>query len=573
VLGRLSAETRTIAGVSKSISYDYNLDGSLKTLHYPSGRTVTYTPDSAGRIVSASDGNGTQYVSSATYYASGAEYQRNMPGIYFRNDLNTRLQVSGFYSDNGQTSSFFIDKSYNYGALHQNNGNVMSIINNKDSSRTQTFAYDALNRITSGSSAAASGALSWGETYSVDAWGNLMISPMGGKAHGGNFQHAGNGNNQATGLGYDAAGNLTNYTAPGQYAYDAENRIQSTAGVSYTYDADGNRVEKSGGTSNTLYWYGAAGIIAESDLSGTLKSEYVFFNGKRLARIDLLGGTVHYYLSDHLNSTSMVISGTGAVEDESDYSPFGTEYVLTSSGLNRYKFTSKERDSESGLDYFGARYYSNGLGRFITPDWASKATAVPYAEFSDPQTLNLYAYVRNVPSTKVDADGHCELICVSVIAAGVASGIAALARTYYHAKEFNAKKEGLKAEKDLLSKIVEHPNSKAAQNVNIDALAQSISKHDVELYGKGAELASDLVGLVDKAKIGAKGSESETEKAAGEAVSQSVEFTNKAMEAQQKVDDARQTIQDQKSEPAQQARKDADSKTPNSNAKDPAPQK
>jgi YD repeat-containing protein len=174
VLGRLSSETRVNAGVSKSLSYDYNLDGSLKTLHYPSGRTVTYTPDSAGRIVSAADGNGTQYVSSATYYASGAEYQRNMPGIYFRNDLNPRLQVSGFYSNNGQVGQSFLDKSYNYGALHQDNGDVISIINNKDSSRTQSFAYDALNRITSGSSAAATGALSWGENYSIDPWGNLM---------------------------------------------------------------------------------------------------------------------------------------------------------------------------------------------------------------------------------------------------------------------------------------------------------------------------------------------------------------------------------------------------------------
>jgi RHS repeat-associated protein len=58
------------------------------------------------------------------------------------------------------------------------------------------------------------------------------------------------------------------------------------------------------------------------------------------------------------------------------------------------------------LDYFGARYYSNGLARFITPDWAAKATAVPYAEFADPQSLNLYSYVRNVPTTKFDADGH-----------------------------------------------------------------------------------------------------------------------------------------------------------------------
>ena len=107
--------------------------------------------------------------------------------------------------------------------------------------------------------------------------------------------------------------------------YDPENRIQSTGGVTYTYDADGNRVEKSGGSVSTLYWYGAPGIIAESDLSGTLKSEYVFFNGKRLARIDLPAGTVHYYLSDHLNSTSMVVSSAGSIEEGSDYSPFGSE--------------------------------------------------------------------------------------------------------------------------------------------------------------------------------------------------------------------------------------------------------
>ena len=213
-----------------------------------------------------------------------------------------------------------------------------------------------------------------------------MISPMGGKTNGGNFQHAGNGNNQATGLGYDAAGNLTNYTAPGQYVYDPENRIQSTAGVSYTYDADGNRV-KIRWIINTLYWYAAPGIIAESDLSGTLKSEYVFFNGKRLARIDLPSGTVHYYLSDHLKSTSMVVSATVAVEDESDYSPFGTEYVLTNSGLNHYKFTSKERDFESGLDYFGARYYSNGWEDLLRRIGQQKLMDVPYAEFADPQIV------------------------------------------------------------------------------------------------------------------------------------------------------------------------------------------
>jgi len=86
--------------------------------------------------------------------------------------------------------------------------------------------------------------------------------------------------------------------------------------------------------------------------------------------------------------------------------PFGEEYNPQITD-NHYKFTGKERDSETGMDYFGARYYSNGLGRFITPDWAARPTAVPYAILGDPQTLSLYAYVRNNPLSRADADGHC----------------------------------------------------------------------------------------------------------------------------------------------------------------------
>ena len=102
----------------------------------------------------------------------------------------------------------------------------------------------------------------------------------------------------------------------------------------------------------------------------------------------------------------MVTDSAGNIKSESDYYPWGDELQFTNADSNHYKFTGKERDSETGLDYFGARYYSNGLGRFITPDWAAKATAVPYADFADPQSLNLYTYVRNVPTTKRDPDGH-----------------------------------------------------------------------------------------------------------------------------------------------------------------------
>lgn len=85
--------------------------------------------------------------------------------------------------------------------------------------------------------------------------------------------------------------------------------------------------------------------------------------------------------------------------------PYGEEYnpQITT---NHYKFTGKERDSETGFDYFGARYYSKGLGRFITPDWNTTPVAVPHAILSNPQTLNVFADVENNPTTHIDLDGH-----------------------------------------------------------------------------------------------------------------------------------------------------------------------
>jgi RHS repeat-associated protein len=65
-----------------------------------------------------------------------------------------------------------------------------------------------------------------------------------------------------------------------------------------------------------------------------------------------------------------------------------------------YKFTGKERDSESGLDYFGARYYASTAGRWLSPDWSAQAQPVPYAKLADPQTLNLYAYVGTILSAR-----------------------------------------------------------------------------------------------------------------------------------------------------------------------------
>ena len=71
------------------------------------------------------------------------------------------------------------------------------------------------------------------------------------------------------------------------------------------------------------------------------------------------------------------------------------------------RYTGKERDAESGLDYFGARYYASSMGRWTSPDWADKPEAVPYSSLDNPQSLNLYEYVGNNPLSQADPDGHC----------------------------------------------------------------------------------------------------------------------------------------------------------------------
>jgi RHS repeat-associated protein len=144
----------------------------------------------------------------------------------------------------------------------------------------------------------------------------------------------------------------------------------------------------------------------EVDRSNNMKFQYYFFNGQRVARANS-SNQVNWYFADHLGSSRVVWSLNGS--DDSDYYPFGGERVISTGAGNQYKFTGKERDPESGNDYFGARYFASTMGRFLSPDWPAKAEPVPYAKLDDPQSLNLYSYVRNNPLSRVDADGHYEL--------------------------------------------------------------------------------------------------------------------------------------------------------------------
>jgi RHS repeat-associated protein len=144
-----------------------------------------------------------------------------------------------------------------------------------------------------------------------------------------------------------------------------------------------------------------------SDLSGNLQSEYVFFDGARVARRDnpSSSGPVFYYFSDHLKTTDIVTDAQGNIKNESDFYPWGGELQFLANDSNHYKFTGKERDAESQLDYFGARYYSNGLGKFLTTDPKN----VALRHLLNPQKLNKYSYTINNPTSFLDPNGMEEV--------------------------------------------------------------------------------------------------------------------------------------------------------------------
>jgi RHS repeat-associated protein len=422
-MGRLWGDQRTTAGITNQTSYAYNLDGSLNTLNYPSGHSLVYSVLGTGLPFSLLDSTYNEYyVDGGEYAPWGAPSQTQLIGEVGFNETilyNTRLQpcwtfvsassaLTATSCTGSETSSGnLMDVQYNFN-LGKDNGDLIGITNNRNTNRSQSYSYDAVNRIAGAATLSTCTANCWNLAFGVDEWAN--ITAVSGT---GNVTLSPNGNNQigAALFTYDASGNeLTDATST--YAWNAESEMKTGGGVTYVYDGRGNRVEKSG---TKLYWYGPSGeVLDETDTTGstanTAFSEYVYFDGRRVARRDYLNNR-YYYFEDQVNSSRVIAevpAGTGETNlcYDADFYPYGGELNFTNTCAQNYKFQGKERDTETDNDYFGARYYSSTYGRFLSPDWSSTVAPVPYANLTNPQTLNLYTFVSDNPDSFADLDGH-----------------------------------------------------------------------------------------------------------------------------------------------------------------------
>jgi RHS repeat-associated protein len=431
-LGRVTTSSQRTDGQTYSMSYEYDLAGHLKSEIYPTGRIIHHTFDAAGRLYQVTGTKGSAvpltYASIDSYTPHGATRQMTLGnGLIEHTTYNSRLQPVEIGLGTTPTATNRLKLEYNYGVLvsgsldtTQNNGDVQSqttTVPGLTLPIIQTFEYDQLNRL-SLARETNNGTQSWQQVYAYDHFGNRSFTSgttLPSVLNNQTNPTVNPANNQLSSdasyaYSYDEAGNLIG--VPGYtYTFDAENRIATSNYAdpnrlpipnTYTYDGNGRRVKKVSDNeqSKTIFVYNAIGqMVAEYNNSSPVSQNQT-----------------SYLTNDMLGTPRVVTKADGSVRSRHDYLPFGEEVfagmggrtgsgqqeypAFDSSTLSRQKFTQKERDIETGLDYFEARYYSSIQGRFMSPD------NVEYSKASDPQTWNEYLYCRNGPLNRIDPDGH-----------------------------------------------------------------------------------------------------------------------------------------------------------------------
>ena len=416
-IGEEITSSKLIGTTTYNVTRTYDALGRIKTLVYPDSKgTAVYGYNLAGQLSSVqlkvtvgTTSTMQNIVNGIDYTANGSiqkiTYGNGAVAAYVYDPLMFRLQTQVVTDKNSVAVQY---NAYTYDPV----GNIMQA-QDKVKNTAKTYTYDALDRMISSNDG--SGVIS----YVYDQVGNITNKGNLVYAYGQNGAgpHAVTAITDGSTMTYDANGNMATYKTMAKtqyYTYDTRNRLTNVQAMDtgttakysvadYTYDGDGGRTTKKAyvksGTTTTIVATNYVGDIYEESVG--VKTDYIFLGGSRVAAYD--GTRVRWFIGDHLGSASTILDETSAVKEKIEYTPWGEVKSYDNFGntteVARFYFTGKKFDDETGLVYFGARYYNPKLGRFITPDTIVQS---PY----NPQTLNRYTYCNNNPINLVDLDGH-----------------------------------------------------------------------------------------------------------------------------------------------------------------------
>ncbi|MDD4909483.1 MAG: DUF6531 domain-containing protein [Candidatus Omnitrophica bacterium] len=388
---------------NKSVSYEYDANSNRSKLTYPDNTYLTYIYDELNRltnVVAPLMGQGSA-VASYTYDAlsrrTRLDYLNNTYSLYDY-DPASRLTTLTNVSNS-------IPNPYSY--TYDNAGNRTSLRGAEGDEATYT--YDKTYQLTAVNYP--DGFAFFDTAYDYDEIGNRTTNYTSNSLN--QYTKAG-----TTNLAYDSNGNLTN-DGSFTYAYDYENRLVSASSLRgseateaiYAYDPFGRRTSKSlrgaEGDEAISYIYDGDQIIAEYDASNNLIAKYIYGTGIDEPILMQRGENAYYYHFDGLGSVVNLTDSSGSKVESYTYDAYGNPIIhdpssnilLQSSVGNRYMFTGREYDDETGLYYYRARHYSPMIGRFLQRDsWPG----IP----EDPGSLvNKYTYCSNNPINWIDPYG------------------------------------------------------------------------------------------------------------------------------------------------------------------------
>ncbi len=389
-----------------TFTYDAN-DNRTKVQDNFSGGVTTSVYDAANRLTMrqfAGTGGSTPLRVDLTYtdrdqLASVTRYS-NLAGTtkvgstLYSYDGNGRMET---LKHRDAVDAIFSNTTYTYDL----NGRLQT---EKVNSVVTTFIYDTTDQLTG-----ATGGRT--ENYSYDENGNRT---MAGYQTGTGNRITSDGTWTYT---HDNAGNLIKKSLGANaetwtYGYDHDNRMiwaekRATDGgtlqmrADYKYDAFGNRIEKAvdpdgtGGQPTTTTRFGYDGTDIWADLTSTNTLETRYLRGDMVdelfARIKT--GTPAWYDTDRLGSVTHIVNNSGTVIDQLSYDSYGNVLSETNpSNGDRWKWTGKERDGETGWQLNDARSYASTIGRWTSED--------PIKD-----DINPYRYVRNSPTNSIDPTG------------------------------------------------------------------------------------------------------------------------------------------------------------------------